>query len=171
MEDAKKGTILKQEKIDEFFINRMERRYGLNQFQNALGRKLKQTGEFVEMYPMTEYAFLHLGIEYYLVYTYLNGLMIKDTEGGYKTLKTRFLIREMEMKFSYRFKEEELKNAYEYLLRNNYIYEIYDGVKFPDGLKDSDCQIWITSPEAIHSFEAMMQRKESKNAGRKKEDK
>ena len=83
MEDAKKGTILKQEKIDEFFINRMERRYGLNQFQNALGRKLKQTGEFVEMYPMQEYAFLHLGIEYYLVYTYLNGLMIKDTEFKY----------------------------------------------------------------------------------------
>lgn len=168
MEDALKGTILKQVPIDEFIINRIERRYGLNQYQNAIGRKLKQTGEFVEMYPMDKYPFLYKGIEYYLTYTYLCGLMIKDSEGGYKTLKTKFILREMEMKFGYRFTELEIATAYDYLLRNKYIYEIWDAVKFPEGLKDPDCVIWITAPEAIHTFEAMMQRKESKNLNKKK---
>lgn len=164
MDDCMKGSVLKQVgSIDEFFINRIERRYKLNSYQNSVGRKLKQTGEYTKMPPMTEYQFFDKGVEHFLVYTYLCGLMIKDPQGGYKTLKTKYIIKEMEMKFGYRFSEQELYSAYEYLIRNNYLYEIWDGVKFPGGLNDKDCQLWITAPEVIFTFEAMMQEKERKN--------
>ena len=164
------GSVLAQvEKIDCFFIAAMEYRYKLNNYKNKVGRKLKQTGDYVKLAPMIEYPFFYKGIEYYLVYTYLLGLMVKDTEGGYKTRKTRFLIKEMELKFSYRFTAEELETAYNYLVENEYIYEIWDAVKYQDGPKNGNCDIWITCKDAIYTFEAMMQEKEYKNRRRKEE--
>lgn len=164
------GSVLAQvEQIDCYFIAAMEYRYKLNSYKNGVGRKLKQTGEYIKIAPMGEYPFFYKGIEYYLIYTYLLGLMIKDTEGGYKTRKTRFLIKEMELKFSYRFTAEELETAYNYLVENEYLYEIWDAVKYQDGPKNGNCDIWITCKDAIYTFEAMMQEKEYKNKKKKGE--
>ena len=162
------GSVLAQHPIDNFFIPRMEYRYKLNKQVNTVGRKLKQTGEYVKIAPMFEYPFSYKGIEYYLIYTYLLGLMIKDPEGGYKTRKTKFFIREMELKFNYKFTFEELEKAYKYLVDNEYLVEIWDAVKYQEGPKSGDCDIWITCRDAIYTFEAMMQEKESKNKNKKK---
>lgn len=170
MNDAMKGTVYTQEGIDEFFINRIERRYRLNEYKNKVGRKMKQTGNYIEMKPAYEYEFFSRGTEYYLVYIYLCGLMIKDSGGGYKTLKTRYLLKELEMKFNYRYTLQEIEAAYDYLIREKYLYEIYDGVKYPEGLQDADCQTWITAPEVIFTFEAMMQEKERKNGRKENND-
>lgn len=161
------GSIFKNYELDEFFISRMEHRYGLNQVRNSIGRKLKQTGEYITAQPIFEYPFFSKGPVFVMLYMYLLSLMIKDSQGGWKTQKTAFLFQEIQLKFSMKFNLEEIEESYRYFIREGFLIELYDGVKYPGGPKDSDCIVWITAPEAINSFEAMMIEKERKNGKRK----